>query len=81
MKLLKVNRLGDVVVHSGIERLGNVFGEGVCRHCGTRNAGEGRIGWEGNITKNLLGSVTGSVRAGNKGYNEVSGNISINYMF
>ena len=32
MKLLKVNRLGDVVVHSGIERLGNVFGEGVCRH-------------------------------------------------
>lgn len=48
---------------------------------GTRNAGEGRIGWEGNITKNLLGSVTGSVRAGNKGYNEVSGNISIKYMF
>ena len=48
---------------------------------GNRNAGEGRIGWEGNITKNLLGSVTGSVRAGNKGYNEVSGNISIKYMF
>lgn len=48
---------------------------------GTRNSGEGRIGWEGNLTKNLLGSVTGSVRAGNKGYNEVSGNISIRYMF
>jgi len=48
---------------------------------GTRNAGEGRIGWEGNITKNLLGSVTGSVRAGNKGYNDISGNISIKYMF
>lgn len=48
---------------------------------GTRNSGEGRIGWEGNITKNLLGSVTGSVKAGNKGYNEISGNISIKYMF
>lgn len=48
---------------------------------GTRNTGEGRIGWEGNITKNLLGSVTGSVKAGNKGYNEVSGNVTIKYMF
>lgn len=48
---------------------------------GTRNSGEGRIGWEGNLTKNLLGSVTGSVRAGNRGYNEVSGNISIKYQF
>lgn len=48
---------------------------------GTRNSGEGRIGWEGNLTKNLLGSVTGSVRAGNRGYNEVSGNISVKYLF
>lgn len=48
---------------------------------GVRNSGEFRLGWEGNITKNLLGSITGTVRAGHRGYNEESANISVRYMF
>lgn len=48
---------------------------------GVKNSGEARIGWEGNISKNILGSITGTVRAGHRGYNEESANISIRYMF
>ena len=60
----------------GVEVSGRkVFLEGV------RNSGEARIGFEGNLSKNLLGSITGTVRVGNHGYNEESANISIRYMF